>query len=107
MPFASSRKMSPGERERYTRGRTSFELGDAEAALASLSPLLERWRDFADLHYMVGVMLDRQGDSEKAAQRLRDAIRLNPDYAEALLALASVYERSGRYERSRDLATLF
>ena len=104
MPFASSRKLSSAERERYARGRASFELGDADVTLAYLSPLLERREDFADLHYMVGVMLDRRGDCEEAAQHLRDAIRLNPGYTEALIALGSVYEREGNYERSRDLA---
>jgi len=95
--------MTSSERELYTQGRASFERGEVERALEALSPLLERRTGFADLHYMVGVLLDQQGETEEARVRLRDAIRLNPSYTEALLALASVYERDGDYERSREL----
>ena len=55
-------RMTPAERERYAAGRASFERGDIDNALQSLGPLLEARSGFADLHYMVGVMLDHQGD---------------------------------------------
>ncbi len=96
-------RLTPAERELYAQGRGRFERGEVERALESLSPLLERRVGFADLHYMVGVLLDRKGEVEEARDRLRDAIRLNPSYAEALLALASLYEREGEFDRSRDL----
>ncbi len=93
--------MTSADRDLYTQGRSCFERGEVELALKSLSPLLERKVGFADLHYMVGVLLERQGDTEAARNRLRDAIRLNPSYTEALLALASLYEQDGDFERSR------
>jgi tetratricopeptide (TPR) repeat protein len=95
--------MSAADRELYVQGRASFERGEVERALQTLGALLERKLGFADLHYMVGVLLDRQGDADGARDRLRDAVRLNPAYTEALLALASVYERDGDYARSREL----
>jgi len=95
--------MTSAEREIYAQGRASFESGDVDRALESLSPLRERKVGFADLHYMVGVLLDRRGEMEAARDRLRDAVRLNPSYTEALLALASVYEREGEFDRSREL----
>lgn len=100
---AHHQRMTPVEREQYTLGRARFERGEVDRALETLTPLLETRQSFADLHYMVGVLLDRQGQPEAAAERLRDAIRLNPSYAEALLALGSVYERGGDYERSQEL----
>ena len=96
--------MTPVEREAYTRGCGCFATGDADEALLSFSRLLESRSDFADVHYMMGVMHDRQGDDEDASRSLRNAIRLNPSYAEALLALASVHERRGEYDRSREYA---
>jgi tetratricopeptide (TPR) repeat protein len=66
--------------------------------------LLRTRENFADIHYMVGVLFDQKGDLDAAAESLRKAIRLNPQYAEALLALATVYERGGDYDRSRELA---
>jgi tetratricopeptide (TPR) repeat protein len=50
------------------------------------------------------VLFDQKGDLEAAAESLRTAIRLNPSYAEALLALASVHEQRGDFDRSRELA---
>jgi tetratricopeptide (TPR) repeat protein len=96
--------MTPRERETYSRGRALFERGDIDPALGQLTQLLETQSGFADVHYMVGVLLDLRGEVQAASQSLRRAIRLNPSYAEALLALASVYERCGDYDRSRQLA---
>ena len=49
-------------------------------------------------------MYDELGDPEGAARSLEQALRINPGYAEAVLALASVYERQGEFDRSRALA---
>jgi tetratricopeptide (TPR) repeat protein len=103
-PFASQNpRLTTVERERYALGRASFERGEVDQALEALSPLLESRRGFADLHYMIGVLLDHRGETDAATERLRDAIRLNPGYTEALLALGSVYERRGDFARSREL----
>jgi superkiller protein 3 len=75
-----------------------------DAALEAFSTLLASRPDFADVHYMVGVLFERKGDENAAVDSLREAIRLNPSYAEALLALASVHERRGDFNRSRELA---
>jgi tetratricopeptide (TPR) repeat protein len=97
-------RMTVSEREAYTRGRRSFERGDEDAALDAFRILLSSKPDFADVHYMVGVLLDRRGDQDAAIESLRAAISLNPSYAEALLALASVHERGGDFDRSCDFA---
>ncbi len=97
-------RMTNGEREMYSLGRTLFERDETEPALETLNALLETRSDFADVHYMVGILLDRRGNSEAAGRALQRAIHLNPSYAEALLALASVYERAGDFDRSRELA---
>ncbi len=96
--------MTAAEQETYSQGRNSFERGDIEEALSAFAALLKTRSSFADVHYMVGVLLERRGDLEAATESLRQAIRINPSYAEALLALAAVYEHRGAYERSRELA---
>ncbi len=96
--------MSSRERECYTRGRSRFERGEDEAALLEFQKLLRTQKSFADVHYMVGVLQDRGGDLEAAGESFNTAVSINPDYAEALVALASVCERSGDYNRSRELA---
>jgi tetratricopeptide (TPR) repeat protein len=96
--------MTATEQETYSRGRESFERGNIEEALTAFETLLESRSGFADVHYMVGILLERKGDLEAATDSLRQAIRINPSYAEALLALATVHEHRGDYERSRELA---
>ena len=96
-------RMTPSERRDYELGRRCFERGDAEASLPHLTRLI-RTRNFADVHYMIGVMYHRKGDVSEAGQSLREALRLNPSYSEALLALANVYESQGDFERSREIA---
>lgn len=97
-------RMTSGEREAYSLGRTLFERGDVDRALEALNSLLRTRNDFADVHYMVGVLLELRGDSDAAGRSLRRAIALNPSYAEALLALASVCERGGDFDHSREFA---
>ena len=97
-------RLTPQEREAYARGRALFERGEVEPALEALGTLLQSRADFADVHYMVGVLQDQSGDLEAAGRSLQRAIHLNPTYAEALLALASVCERAGDFDRSRELA---
>jgi tetratricopeptide (TPR) repeat protein len=96
--------MSTTEREAYARGRKYFERGEVDRALEAFSTLLRTRENYADIHYMVGVLFESKGDLDAAAESLRKAIRLNPQYAEALLALAAVHERRGDFERSRELA---
>jgi len=88
------------DREMLLRGRRAFERGEDSTAREILSRLAERGYDYADLHYMLGILEERSGDVEAALESLRRAIRTNPSYVEALLALASLHERSGDFDRS-------
>ena len=95
--------LTSSERRAYKLGRRSFERGDDETALAQLRSLLHTRQGFADVHYMLGVLLERRNEPEEAARCLTRALRINPHYAEARLALASLYEHEGDYERSREI----
>jgi tetratricopeptide (TPR) repeat protein len=53
---------------------------------------------------MVGMLREQADDLAAAAESLREALRQNPAYAEAMVALASIYERLGEFSRSRALA---
>lgn len=96
--------MTAAERRAVERVRRSLERGD-EDALGQLEQLLELREGFADLHYMAGLLHERRNDHPAAAHSLRRALRINPSYTEALLALASVYEQQGDFGRSQEVAT--
>jgi len=95
--------LTSSERRAYKLGRRSFERGDDETAFAQLRSLLHTRQSFADVHYMLGVLLERRNETEAATRCLTRALRINPNYAEARLALASLYEHEGDYERSREI----
>ena len=95
--------LTPVERRDYELGRRCFERGDAETSLPHLTRLVQT-RNFADVHYMIGVMYHRKGEVDAAGDSLREALRINPSYTEALLALANVYESQGDFDRSREIA---
>ncbi len=99
-----STAMRPGDRECLEQGRRAFERGDDAAALRCLGQLIESGLRFADVHYMLGIVHERLGELEAAMASLREAIRINPAYVEALLALASVCERQGDYAQSESHA---
>jgi tetratricopeptide (TPR) repeat protein len=96
--------MSREERESYLLARQRFEAGDDQGALETFTVLLESCPRFADVHYMVGLVHERGGNLEAASASLERALEINPSYAEAVVALVSIYERRGLFERSRELA---
>jgi len=96
--------MNTAERHTYRLGRQSFERGDDEVALAHFTRLLETRKGYADVHYMMGVLHERRSEYQAATSSLEHAVRLNPHYTEALLALASVFEQQGDFDRSQEVA---
>ena len=95
--------MTSTEHRAYRLGCRSFERGDDDGALSQFEHLLRTRDDLADVHYRIGVLLDRKDDLASAARSLWKALRINPSYSEAILALASVYERQGDFERAREI----
>lgn len=92
------------DRETLRLGRRAFERGDDATATRHFDRLLAHGVRFADVHYMLGMICERRGDLDGALTQLRESVRLNPSYAEALLALASLHERRGEYDRSQGYA---
>jgi tetratricopeptide (TPR) repeat protein len=98
-----SKPLSREERFAYELGRRCFDRGEVARALTYLERLLETRRGFADVHYMVGSLYERRDDLTSAERFLGEALRINPAYTEALLALASLHERRGEYDESSEL----
>jgi len=92
------------DREILLRGRRAFDRGEDASAFESLTRLTAHGVQFADVHYMIGMLHERMGEIEAALESLREAVRINPSYVEALLALASLHEQHGEYERSQGYA---
>ena len=92
------------DREILLRGRRAFERGEDAAALENFARLTTHGLEYADVYYMVGMLHERRDDLDAALDNLRSAVRINPSYVEALLALASLLERRGDFDLSQSYA---
>lgn len=102
MPRAG--RMTGPEREAFRRGRRCLERGDPARALGYLERVADSCPRFADVHYLIGLVHEDLGNADAAIESFEAALHINPGYAEALLALASAYERAGDFDGSRELA---
>lgn len=93
------------ERASLLLGKRFFERGLVDPAFEHLERVARARPEFADVHYMLGMLHERRGELETAATHLSEALRLNPRYAEARLALATVYEQQGDYAHSEEIAS--
>ncbi len=79
-------------------GRTPDMIQTYEKALIALP-------DEGRLHYLLGMLYDSEQQPERAVERYTEAVRLNPDLAEAKNNLASILAESGQeLDRALDLA---
>lgn len=90
--------------ETLLRGRRAFDQGNDEDALECLTRLTAHGLRYADVFYMIGMLKERRGELDAALAHLQEAVRINPAYVEALLALASLHERRGDFDRSSGYA---
>lgn len=90
----------------YTIGNACSVLGDEQSAklayeAALADPACNEDPDLAaQVHKNLGTSLERLGEQDKAVERYREALRLNPDLAEAHNALGNYYVQIGRYEEA-------
>jgi tetratricopeptide (TPR) repeat protein len=88
----------------YTIGNAFSALGDEQSAKLAYEAALGdlAFRDEPDLaaqgHKNLGTSFERLGEPERAVDHYREALRLNPDLAEAHNALGNYYVHIGQYE---------
>ncbi len=92
------------ERASLRLGKRFYERGMLEPAVEHLERVVRLRPEFADVHYMLGMLYERRGELDAAVASLSEALRINPGYAEARLALTAVYEQLGDYVQSEIVA---
>lgn len=58
---------------------------------------------FADIHHMLGQIYFDKGDFGRAQEYFEKAVRINPRYTDAILALSVTYGEIGKYEEANKL----
>ena len=70
-----------------------------------LKVLDEGGGDFADIHHMLGQIYFDKGDFGRAQEFFEKAVRINPRYTDAILALSVTYSELGKYDEADKLQT--
>ncbi len=95
--------MEPLLKELAARGKKAFEARDYARAERCLIAVLREGRQYADLLNILGLIYHHQGKFNNAIDAFREALAVNPDYLEACLNLAILYNDLGEYKEARKL----
>jgi tetratricopeptide (TPR) repeat protein len=96
--------MDEQQRNLLTKAREHYKRKEFERARALLEKLVEGGGTmYADVHNMLGVIHHDQGDLGRAQEQFEAALRINPNYTEAILNLTVTYNEIGRYDDARKL----
>ncbi|MHC4458200.1 MAG: tetratricopeptide repeat protein [Planctomycetota bacterium] len=68
--------------------------------IAEILTALERTPENHDLHYQLGNLYDRTGDRAKAIDHYHKAVKIRPDFSQALNNLAIGYAINGDYDKA-------
>lgn len=84
-------------------GKKCFENKDYSEAERYLRQVTKGQSHYADIHNMLGVIYHVEGKFESAIESFSQALKINPNYTEALLNLAVLYNDLGRYPEAKKL----
>lgn len=92
--------MDKGWQHNYNNGRKAFEEKNFEAALVCLEKVAGEKSGFADVYNMLGLVYYNFSRVQEAVDAFLKAIEINPNYTEAILNLAVIYNEMGQFEKS-------
>lgn len=92
-------KAAPNEQTQYLIGMIRYKQNRDEEAAAALKKSLEI-KPSAEAHYYLGEVYDRMNITNESIAEYNEAIKLDPNYAEAYFDLGAAYYNRGRYEEA-------
>ena len=96
--------MDDQQRNLLTKAREHYKRKEFERARSLLERIVEAGGvTYADVYNMLGVIHHDAGDLARAQEQFEAALRINPNYTEAILNLTVTYNEIGRYDDARRL----
>ncbi len=92
-------------RELIEIGKQYFHNKDYSKAKDCLKKVVSQKNKYADVYNMLGVIAHIQGNFGSAIDMLEQSLKLNPQYSEAILNLAILYNDLGQYKKAQKLYT--
>src|SRR5436309_5601060 len=93
------------DRAGIMEGRVAYESEQYQLAVREFSDVVESRPSYAYGQLMLGLSLEGLGQASWAEYHLAEAVRLQPDYVEALYALAYFNWKRERYREAAVFAT--
>lgn len=84
-----------------TIGKRAFEEKDFIRSEKLLREAIDGGADYADLHYILGLIYHQWGKLHQAVDHFEKALGINPEYIEVLLSLSITLNDMGRYEEAK------
>lgn len=90
-------------KELFDRGKQHFENKNYPRAQQYFTRILRSGLRFADVHNMLGIIHHIDGKFNNAIESFEEALKINPNYTEATLNLAVLYNDLGEYKKAKEL----
>lgn len=97
--------MEFSDRELLEIGKKQFEGKNYAKAEELLKRLIQKNKKYADVYHMLGVIYHHHGRFSDAIFCFKRALDINPNYVEATLNLAVLYNDLGQYPKAKKLYT--
>jgi tetratricopeptide (TPR) repeat protein len=85
----------------YWLGKEAFEHQDFKKSEPYLSEVVQDGYEFADVYNMLGIIYHQQGKYEKAVHSFEMALEINPNYTDASMNLAVIYNDMGALDKAK------
>ncbi len=90
-------------KELFEQGKKAFEGRQYTRAEQLFSKVLKSGARYADILNMMGVVYHLQGKFNNSLESFEEALTINPNYTEATLNLAVLYNDLGEYKKAKGL----
>jgi len=85
----------------YWLGKEAFDHQDYAKAERHLSEVVQDGYEFADVFNMLGIIYHQEGKYEKAVHSFEMALEINPNYTDASMNLAVIYNDMGALDKAK------
>jgi tetratricopeptide (TPR) repeat protein len=90
-------------RAQFKKALDLTQAGQLDEAAAAYKEILVKAPSIPEVHYNLGYLYSQKKDWAAAEVAFQKALELKPDYSEATVALAKVYQDSGQTEKAAEL----
>lgn len=87
----------------FDYGRLLYQMGKYDEALTHLEEGLSQFHDYPEAHFLVGSILDKRNKGDEARAAWLEAIKINPRFLNAYVAVSTQAIHNGEFEAARSI----